>query len=195
MTFIDSLLALDTRLFLFLNGFHNSFFDVVMEYISKMWIWIPLYISVIVYLIRKWKKESIWLILAVIACVVLTDQFTNLIKMIFERPRPSHAVDLQGLVHNVNGYLSGKYGFVSGHSANVFGFALLTSLIIRKQAYTIPIFLWAGLVAYSRIYLGVHYPLDILGGAILGFLVAGLVFWVLNTIRKRLLSDIKSRLE
>lgn len=192
MNFFECLLALDTKLFLFLNGLHNPFLDVLMYYISKVWIWIPLYLGVVALIIKKWKMESIWIILSIIICVVLTDQLTNLTKVTFERLRPSHEPALEGLVHHVNGYVGRKFSFVSGHASNVFGFALLSSLILKQKLYTWFIFFWAAIVAYSRIYLGVHYPLDILGGMLLGMAVSLLVYAFLRGFRKKLIAGIKS---
>lgn len=193
MSFIETLLIWDKELFLTLNAIHNPQVDMLMFYISKMWIWIPLYLGVIYFFVRKWKMEAIWIILSVVICVVLTDQLTNLTKEIFQRLRPSHEPDLQGLVHHVNGYVGGRFGFVSGHSANVFGFALLSSLIFKNRYYTWSIFTWAVIVAYSRIYLGVHYPLDIFCGMVLGLGVATIVYLILDKFRKKLIAEIKSR--
>ncbi|MDD3194936.1 MAG: phosphatase PAP2 family protein [Paludibacter sp.] len=166
--------------------------DEIMYFVSKVWIWAPLYLTFIIYAVKRWKLESIWIIAAVIICVVATDQLTNLTKEVFQRLRPSHEPLLEGLVHHVNGYVGGRFGFVSGHSSNAFGFAMLSSLIIRNPSYSIFVFFWSGLVAYSRMYLGVHYPLDIVGGVILGLIVAAGVFLILEKVRKRLRSAIKS---
>lgn len=193
MSFIDVVLDIDTKLFLFLNGLHTPFLDVLMFNISKIWIWIPLYLGVIVFIVKKWKQESIWILLSLIICFALTDQLTNLIKEIFGRLRPSHEPDLAGLVHHVHGYLGGKFSFVSGHAANVFGFALLSALIIKNTIYSWAIFFWAVAVAYSRIYLGVHYPLDMLGGMSLGMGIATIIFLIWNRFQKKLISEIKSR--
>lgn len=193
MSFIETLLMWDKELFLTLNAVNNPQVDMLMFYISKMWVWIPLYIGVIYFFVRKWKMEAVWIILSVVICVVLTDQLTNLTKEIFQRLRPSHDPDLQGLVHHVNGYVGGKFGFVSGHSSNVFGFALLSSLIFKNRYYTWSIFTWAVIVAYSRIYLGVHYPLDIFCGMVLGLGVAAIVYLILDKFRKKLMAEIKSR--
>jgi len=190
---IEWLISLDTRLFLFLNGLHTPFLDVLMYNVSKVWIWIPLYLGVVAFIIKKWKMESIWIILSIVICVVLTDQLTNLTKEFFGRLRPSHEPDLQGMVHHVKGYMGGRFGFVSGHSSNVFGFALLSSFILKQKIYTPIIFIWAAIVAYSRIYLGVHYPLDILGGMILGMGIALMVYAILRGFQKKLISEIKSR--
>jgi undecaprenyl-diphosphatase len=193
MSFLETLISWDKELFLSLNGIHHPMVDVLMFYISKMWIWIPLYLGVIYFIVRKWKMEAIWIILSIVICVVLTDQLTNLTKEIFQRLRPSHEPDLQGLVHHVNGYVGGRFGFVSGHSSNVFGFALLSSLIIKNMYYTWSIFTWATIVAYSRIYLGVHYPLDIFGGMVLGIGIATIVYLIMDKFRKKLIAEIKSR--
>lgn len=190
---LETLMEYDRAMFLLINGWNSPFFDEMMYFVSKVWIWAPLYLTFIMYAIRRWKLESIWIIVAMILCVVATDQLTNLTKDIFQRLRPSHEPSLEGLVHHVNGYIGGKYGFVSGHSSNSFGFAMLSSLMIRNRTYTLSVFMWASLVAYSRVYLGVHYPFDIMGGMVLGILVAWFVFTVMENIRRRLMSEIKTR--
>ncbi|GAB1414927.1 lipid A 4'-phosphatase [Paludibacter sp.] len=194
MSLLDWLVKLDTDIFLFLNGLHTPFLDMPMYYISKVWVWIPLYLGVILFIIKKWKSESIWIILSIVICVVLTDQITNLIKGLVERVRPSHELSLVGLVHNVKGYMSGGFSFVSGHASNVFGFALLSSMIIKNRYYTIFVYLWATTVVYTRIYLGVHYPFDIVGGIILGTGIAMIIYGILYGFQQKLKADIKSRL-
>jgi len=188
MNIIDTLKIWDTTLFLFLNGMHAPLFDGIMWAISNKYTWLPLYFAVIFMVIKYWKKESVWIILALIMCIVIADQVSSgLIKHWVERPRPSHAVDLTGLVHLVNGYTGGRFGFVSSHAANSVGFALLSSLLFRNKTYTISIFVWAALTAYSRIYLGVHYPLDIVGGTIVGIVAALLCFVAIKKLRPSLL--------
>lgn len=193
MTFIETLLTWDKELFLVLNGFNHPIADVFMFYISKVWVWVPLYLGVILFIAKKWKMEAIWIVLSIVICLLLTDQLTNVTKEVFQRLRPSHEPELQGLVHHVKGYVGGKFGFVSGHSSNVFGFALLSALIIKNKTYTWSIFIWASVVAYSRIYLGVHYPLDIFCGMVLGIGVSTIVYLILDKFRKKLIAEIKSR--
>jgi undecaprenyl-diphosphatase len=156
-------------------------------------VWTPLYIAIIIGWIKRWKMEALWVILTVVICLVLTDQFSNLTKNLFERLRPSHNPELEGLVHHVKGYVGGKFGFVSGHASNVFGFALLTSLIVKNSVYSVFIFMWATMVAYSRIYLGVHYPLDIIGGMILGMTLAVITYTVYFRVRLKLMAEIRNR--
>ena len=184
MNLIGTLNTFDTNLFLFLNGLHTTFFDGVMSAFSAKLTWIPLYVAVLYVVIKQWKKNAIWVAISLVACVLIADHVSSsVIKVIVERPRPSHASELQGLVHLVNNYRGGKFGFVSSHAANTIGFALLSSLLFKSRFYTIIIFLWAILTAYSRIYLGVHYPFDILGGAVVGVFSALFCFWILQKYR------------
>ncbi len=186
MNLIHILNTLDTNLFLILNGFHCSFFDGFMSAFSGKIMWIPLYAAVLYVVVKGWKKDAIWIILfSFVACILIADHVSSsLIKVIVQRPRPSHAVELQGLVHLVNNYRGGgRFGFVSSHAANAIGFALISSLLFKRKFYTVSIFAWAIITAYSRIYLGVHYPLDILGGAIVGISAALVCFWLLQKFR------------
>ncbi|MBI4646362.1 MAG: phosphatase PAP2 family protein [Bacteroidia bacterium] len=177
----------DTNLFLILNGFHSPFWDTIMWWVSQTITWIPLYCFVLYLIIKKFGKQSFWLIFIIIIVIVFCDQLSvHLCKNIFIRFRPSHNSQLQELIHLVNGYKGGSYGFVSSHAANTFGFAVITSLILKKLFYTIPIFFWAGIVSYSRIYLGVHYPGDILGGIVLGSVIALAVYIVSQIISRRI---------
>ncbi len=193
MNMINDILEIDKTLFLALNGLHHPLLDNFMYYVSLSWTWIPLYLAIIIGWIKKWKMESLWVILTVIVCLVLTDQFSNITKASFERLRPSHNPELEGLIHHVKGYVGGKFGFVSGHASNVFGFALLTSLIVKHSVYTVFIFMWAIMVAYSRIYLGVHYPFDIIGGMILGMTLAIIIYTIYFRVRRKLMAEIRNR--
>ncbi|MDR0370484.1 MAG: phosphatase PAP2 family protein, partial [Prevotellaceae bacterium] len=184
----------DTSLFLFLNGIHNPYFDTFMFLFSNKWIWVPFYASVIFLAVKAWKKQSLIIILALVLCIVIADQVSSgIIKSLVERPRPSREPSLEGLVHIVNNYRGGRFGFVSSHAANAFGFALLSSSLFRRKVYTIFVFLWAATASYSRIYLGVHYPLDIAGGIIVGFFAAWLCRMLLSIIPWRVPNMPKSR--
>jgi undecaprenyl-diphosphatase len=182
----DNLLHTDTQLFLFLNGFHSSFWDIIMWHISGKWEWLPFYVVLLYYIIRRYKSKCIWIFLSVAIIIALTDSISSqIIKENIHRLRPSHNPELNGLVHIVNNYSGGTYGFVSSHAANTFAIAVFLSLLFKNRWFTSGIFIWAMIVSYSRIYLGVHYPGDVLGGALLGSIVALVVFKVYAISGKR----------
>jgi undecaprenyl-diphosphatase len=186
MQVISYLDTIDKQLFLFLNGIHCSFMDAVMWQISQnKFIGLPLYILIIWYIIkeRKWKA-AIVTILFLALMIVISDQLSGIIKNAVLRFRPSHNPEFSNIIHILRDYKGGNYGFVSSHAANSFATALFVTLFFKKRWVGITIFLWAIILSYSRIYLGVHYPFDILGGAIVGIFSGLLVFyaerWIYN---------------
>lgn len=170
---------LDRDLFLFLNSINSPWWDKFMVVISAVLTWVPLYVFVLILLAIKYKRLTFIIIPVVILAITASDQLSvHGFKEVFLRLRPCHEPALQGLVHTVNDKCGGMYGFVSSHAANSFTFAVLSLGLVRNKWYTIFILFWATLVAYSRVYLGVHYPGDIIGGAMLGVLL-GYVFLML----------------
>ena len=162
----------DTMALLYLNGKHSPFLDEVMWWISKTITWIPLYCILLILIIyRERSYRIIFIILFVAIAVALCDQLSVLIKNLVQRHRPTHNVEIAELVHIVNDYRGGMYGFISSHAANVFGLAAFLSNQFKHYKWSIFLFSWAAVVSYSRIYLGVHYPLDIIFGAVLGILI------------------------
>jgi undecaprenyl-diphosphatase len=149
-----------------------------MEVCSEKEASIPLYAFLLYHIYGAYKRRTWGILLSIVILIVMTDQFTTtLMKPFFERPRPSHEPTLQGLVHLVNGYSGGKYGFASSHAANTFGVAMFLSCLLKREKPWISwLFLWAAFVSYTRIYLGVHYPGDIIVGALIGILFGWLVF-------------------
>jgi len=159
---------LDQQLFLFLNSLNSPFFDQVMHAISGRLIWVPLYLSILIYLGVTYKRKFLIILIFIILATTLSDQASVLAKNLVHRLRPCQTPALSGLVHLVNGECGGLYSFVSSHATNSFDVALLSLLFIKKRWYSISIVLWALIIGYSRIYLGVHYPGDVFCGSLLG---------------------------
>jgi len=179
---------LDQQLFLFLNSLHSSFWDTVMHAISGRVIWVPLYLAILLYLSFRYKRKFLIIIPFIILAVTLADQVSvQLFKNIFLRLRPCHEPSLAGMVHLVNGECGGLYGFVSSHASNSFNVALLSLMLIKRRWYTISIITWASVIGYSRIYLGVHYPGDVVFGAMVGAFIGWGVYKLYELTDKKLL--------
>ena len=184
---IETLIELDKELFFFLNGLHVDWLDQVMFWISDKKIWIPFYAFLAYLIIREYKwKAVIWLAGIGLAIAASDQILSGLMKPFFERYRPSRDPDLEGLVYTINGYTGGRYGFASSHSGNTFALATFFFLLFRnKYSWIGLLFLWAAIVSYSRIYLGVHYPGDILIGAIVGTSLAWIFFNLSCMVKKK----------
>ena len=179
MNIFEFLNTLDTNVFLAINGLHNSFFDVFMWLTSEKFVWFPLYAALIFIFIKNYGKNAVWIIIALILSIVVADQIASgILKNTVERFRPSHEWSIDGLVHLINGDRSGLYGFASSHAANSFAIAVFSALVFRNKIFTLAAIIWATTISYSRIYVGVHYPLDILGGMIIG-ICSAMFFYVL----------------
>ena len=193
---LEELLHIDTELLLAINGCHSPWADTVMWIISAKATWIPLYLLLIGLLVWRYRRPAPtcvkWLtkvpvcvvMIVVIAVAVGLADFiaSGILKEWVARPRPTRVPELEGVLHLVNGYKSGRYGFVSSHAANTMACALLFSLIWRNKIATCGLMLWVAMNCYSRMYLGVHYPLDIIGGLLVGTLVALVAYRVLQTV-------------
>ena len=194
---LEQVLHIDTEILLAINGWHAPWADTLMWIISAKVTWIPLYLLLIGLLVWRYRKPAMtnvkWL-QKVPACVVMIVAIglavgaadfiaSGILKDWVARPRPSRVPELEGVLHLVNGYKSGRYGFVSSHAANTMAVALLFSLIWRNKIATCGLMLWVAANCYSRMYLGVHYPTDILGGLIVGSLVAVVGYWLLDRYR------------
>ncbi|MDH4089293.1 MAG: phosphatase PAP2 family protein [Cyclobacteriaceae bacterium] len=177
---MDQLIALDKELFFILNGLHTLWLDIIMESMSKTLVWIPLYLFLLYQIIKEHKTRSWIVLLGVGLTILLTDQTTSsFMKPFFGRLRPSHEPSLEGLIHLVNGYKGGVFGFASSHAANTFGLATYLTLLFKStKPWMRWLFLWATLMSYTRIYLGVHYPGDIAAGAAVGVLCGWLSFLI-----------------
>lgn len=175
MEILQALANVDNNLLLAINGAHNGVLDAVMFTVSEKVTWLPLYMVLLVMVFRHlaFRHAILW-VLALVVCVTLTDQVTStLLKPWVCRLRPSNMENpLSAFVHIVNGYRGGSNGFPSSHAANSAGFVMFWWLTLRRHRSTLLLAGWSGLICYSRIYLGVHYPTDILAGIVIGLISA-----------------------
>jgi len=183
---IEYLNAIDADALLAVNGLHDAFQNAFWWMVTAKWSSALLVLALLWILLRQNRRHAL-LVLAMLAlAVLLADQVSSgLIKHLVERLRPTHDPSLESAVHVINGYRGGLYGFVSSHAANSFAVATLLSFIIRHRWVTLSLFTWALLQCYSRVYLGVHYPGDILGGIIVGVLSGWLVWRLMRWIQHR----------
>lgn len=167
---------LDQDLFLFLNSLHNSFFDVVMAIVTDKKPWIPFYGLIILFLFWRYGKGAFAIVVSIAITITLCDQFASgFCKPFFGRLRPCYNEEIDALVHLVGG-CGGEYSFISSHAANTFGLASFMYFLLRKDFPHVKwMFLWAAIVSYSRVYVGVHFPADIIVGGLSGFLWGFLV--------------------
>lgn len=178
---------LDQHLLLFLNSFNSPFWDQVMYIISAKVTWIPLYLAILIALAYRYKRKFFVIMVMIIIAITLSDQISVLFKNGFQRLRPCHEPSLTGMVHLVKGKCGGSYGFVSSHASNAFTVALLSLLLIRRRWFSYGMIFWALLVGYSRIYLGVHYPGDVICGSVLGVLIGWGVYLLYKFTERKLL--------
>jgi len=171
---IEQIINWDKSLLIYLNGLHTPFWDFVMYWISYKFTWIPFYLFLVFLVIKNYKLRTIDVLLAAAILVACTDlSSVHLFKNVFQRLRPCQDPTMQPFLHLVYGECGGLYGFVSSHAANTFGVCFfLISVLGKKVKYLTPgMIIWASVVSYTRIYLGVHYPLDVLCGAMVGTLI------------------------
>ena len=183
---LDYLNDIDTDALLAVNGLHDAFQDAMWWMVSAKWSSLLLVLALVWILLHQNRRHALLLLVMLALAFLLADQISSgLIKHLVERLRPTHDPSLGDAVHVVNGYRGGMYGFVSSHAANAFAAATFLSLVIRHRIVMISLFTWGLLQCYSRVYLGVHYPGDILGGLIVGILVGWLVWCLMRWIQRR----------
>lgn len=191
---IESIQEADQQLFLWLNSFHTAWLDYLMYWITNKYTWFPVYALLAVGTVIRFGWEGVRIVVVLALVIVACDQLTSsLMKPTFERLRPCHNPSIAGLVHLVKG-CGGKYGFASSHAANTFGLATAIWLFFRNRSYLFAWwFVWAAVVSYSRIYVGVHYPLDIFIGAIVGCALAWLIYHLYQRFRPTILRTLPEK--
>lgn len=187
MNILDQILQADTQLFVDLNSLGQSQWDQFWIFMTNKESWFPMYGAFIIIaflLLRNWKRALLSIVVLALLILAVDQSIGELIKPWFSRLRPCYFPDLDGLVRIVKGSCGGKYSFFSAHSSNAFAYAVFITSLLKDKLKGVTLFLmiWAALVAYSRIYVGVHFPLDILigglYGALLGYLFYQLYVWV-----------------
>lgn len=192
---IDRLIEYDKEILRFLNGLHSPWLDPVILVLTETVAWIPLYMFMLYVVIKEFRRETWIILLGLAVTILLADQITaSLMKPYFGRLRPSQEPSLQEWIHLVEGYRGGKFGFASSHAANTFGSATFFFLWLRNvKPWVIWLFVWAALMTYTRIYLGVHYPGDVLVGALVGIVCGWTAFkfseWLRNWDERRRLTS------
>ncbi len=178
---LSGLVEMDADLLLAINGWRAEWADFFMYAFSGRWIWVPMYAAIFYVIVRNFHwKVALGCVIAVALTITFADQVcATLIRPYIGRLRPANLENpLSEFVQIVNGYRGGRYGFPSCHAANTFGLAFFVFYLFRNQALTWFIMGWAVLTCYSRSYLGVHYPGDLLVGGIVGAVGASLCYWL-----------------
>jgi undecaprenyl-diphosphatase len=174
----EALISFDRNLFLAMNGSWGPGMDSLMAWIADRFIWIPLYVILAILLFRKFGSHALYMILFAGVMIFLSDQGSVMFKNGFERLRPCHDETISMMVHTVGGHCGGKFGFVSSHAANTMGLFVYLMLLLRNSSrlVTVGMGCWVMLIGYCRIYLGVHFPADIIGGWLVGALAAFITY-------------------
>lgn len=171
----------DSALLIGVNSQHTPYWDTFMWLCSRKWEWIPFYVSVVYVVFRNFRwQEAVCCLIAVAVIVLFTDTFTSqIVRPWVGRLRPSNPANpISEMIHIVDNHRGGRFGFPSTHASNTWGLVFFISWLFRRHWLTLFMSLWAVLVCYSRLYLGVHYPGDLLVGMLFGFLGATIVYWV-----------------
>ncbi len=184
---LDGLIEFDKELMLAINGWNTPFLDHIMVFVTNKYTGIPIYALILVLIFYKRNiKTALLMAGAVIVTFALCDTLSVVMfKDVFQRFRPCYDPATENLVRMLE-YKGGQYGFVSSHAANLFGLAAVSSALLKKRWFTIFIFFWAALVGYSRIYVGKHFPLDVICGGLFGLLIGYMIYFIFNKLKHKL---------
>ena len=185
VSFVERLLPIERDYFLWLNHHRTDFLDTFMYVYSDKLTWLPLAILLAFVLLYKasWKNALLFIICGLVIGLLCDLVSAELIKPFFARLRPTHHPDFKEVVDIVNDHRGGRFGFISNHAANGFGIAIFTSLLFRYRYFTMTVYTWVLVTAYSRIYLGVHFITDVIGGFIWGTLAGICAYFLYMFIR------------
>lgn len=164
---LQPIIDIDKSVFFFLNGMHSPYWDVVMTLFTRTETWILFYGVLLYYIVKRYRTKAVMVLVLIALSILLADQLSGILKDLVQRLRPTHDPEMMDRVHNVL-TKGGLYGYFSAHAANTFAVAVFTSMLFRSRRYNWLIFSWASVVSYTRIYLGVHFPFDVLTGIIVG---------------------------
>ena len=185
---LQRLIDIDKQLMLALNGSNSLYMDGVMKIYTSTVVWIPVALVLLFIVLKNnTPRSSLLVVLGVALTILVSDQVSSgFIKPLVGRLRPSLDPEFMHLIDTFNNYRSGSYSFTSSHACNSFAIAMFVSLLIRNKALSLSMFAWAAINSYSRIYLGVHFPGDILCGAILGTIIGSITYWIYNTLHHKI---------
>jgi len=181
---MQQIINIDKAIFKVINGeWTNGFFDWIMPWLRNSIVWVPLYLFILLFVAINYKKQGAWIIILALVTVALTDGISSkIIKPYFGRLRPCTDPDMLGMVRFLLDRRPGNGSFTSSHAANHFGIAMYLYLVLRKHfgRWMLLFFVWAFFICYAQMYVGVHYPFDILGGAVIGCLTGAATAHVYN---------------
>ena len=190
---LERILPYERSAFFFLNGSESELLDNFMWMCSHKLTWVPLYLCLFIIFVYKYRnnwKEYVLIFVSIFFVILICDQVASgILKPMFQRFRPTHHPDFKDQVDFIFGYRGGRYGFASSHASNAFGLAMFTALLFRNKLFSITIFAFAAITAYSRIYLGVHFISDIVAGTLIGIITGILIYKLYIFARKKLITE------
>lgn len=183
---LEFLIDIDAQALLAVNGLHDAFQDALWWLVTAKWSSLLLLLALFWVLLRQNRRHALLMLAMIALTVLIADQMSSgLIKQLVQRLRPTHDPALESAIHVINGYRGGMYGFVSSHASNFVASSTIMALVMRHRAVTLSLTVWTLMQCYSRVYLGVHYPGDIMGGILIGLLSGGLVWGMMCWIQRR----------